>query len=193
MADAFAVDNVSVVNRAPPTSPTSSGCDGPAVRPRHRPVRDAAGAVLRGGVGLRRPGGRDGPRPPPAGDPRAAPTRCRSWSTRGNDQGNCDIEEGIGPGVACYLWYDNDLFNGSSFGFLNLCTATRLRARRDGTSTRGTTARTSAPACASDWINGNWTGGPNVVNYPAPTYVCRVSGLTSSNWSRAWSNGSGTI
>jgi hypothetical protein len=34
-----------------------------------------------------------------------------------------------------------------------------------------------------DWINGNWTGGPNVVNYPDPTYVCRVSGLSSSDWS----------
>ena len=42
----------------------------------------------------------------------------------GNDQGNCDIAEGIGPDVACYLWFDNDLFNGSSFGFLNLCTET---------------------------------------------------------------------
>jgi hypothetical protein len=100
----------------------------------------------------------------------------------GNGQGNCDIQEGIGPGVACYLWYDNDLFNQSSFGFLNLCTDTDPCTlgwdvgSGDNCPNVGATLR-------SDWIDGNWSGGPNVVNYPAPTFVCRVSGLTSSNWS----------
>ena len=29
---------------------------------------------------------------------------------------------------------------------------------------------------------GNWSGGPNQINWPAETFVCRVSGLSTSNW-----------
>jgi Putative Flp pilus-assembly TadE/G-like len=100
----------------------------------------------------------------------------------GNSQGNCDIQEGIGPDVQCYLWYDNDLFNGSSFGFLNLCTETDP-CTHGWDVDAGDNCPNVGASLRDDWINGNWSGGPNEVNYPAPTYVCRVSGLTSSNWS----------
>ena len=43
-------------------------------------------------------------------------------------------------------------------------------------------ARTSGSSLRDDWIEGNWSGGPNEVTPPF-TYVCRVSGLSSSNWS----------
>jgi len=101
----------------------------------------------------------------------------------GNDQGNCEIEEGTPPLQPCYLWYDNDLFENSAFGFLNLCTDT------DPCTTGWDVAgNASCPNVGTglrdDWIAGNWTGGPNNINAPpTPTYVCRVSGLSSSNWS----------
>jgi hypothetical protein len=42
----------------------------------------------------------------------------------GQGQGNCDInEDTLTAGTDCYLWYDNDRFNQSAFGYLNLCTA----------------------------------------------------------------------
>ncbi len=100
----------------------------------------------------------------------------------GNDQGSCDIQEDTPPGVDCYLWFDNDLFNGSSFGFLNLCTATDP-CTHGWDVDAGDNCPNVGASLRSDWISGNWSGGPNVVNYPDPTYVCRVSGLTSSNWS----------
>jgi hypothetical protein len=100
----------------------------------------------------------------------------------GNGQGNCDIEEGIGPGVSCYLWYDNDLFNQSAFGFLNLCTDSDPCTHGWDVSP-GANCPNVGASLRKDWIDGNWTGGPNMTNYPAPTFVCRVSGLTSSNWS----------
>ena len=34
-------------------------------------------------------------------------------------QGNCDIPN-VTKGTKCYLWYDNDRFNGSAFGFMDL-------------------------------------------------------------------------
>jgi hypothetical protein len=100
----------------------------------------------------------------------------------GNSQGNCDIQEGIGPDVQCYLWYDNDMFNGSSFGFLNLCTGSDP-CTQGWDVDAGDNCPNVGASLRDDWINGNWTGGPNEVNWPAPTFVCRVSGLTSSNWS----------
>ncbi|MDQ4107655.1 MAG: hypothetical protein M3138_02460, partial [Actinomycetota bacterium] len=99
----------------------------------------------------------------------------------GSDQGNCDIEEGIGPDVACYLWYDNDRFQQSAFGFLNLCTATDP-CQHGWDVSSGDNCPNVGASDRSDWIAGNWSGGPNEVHYPSPTFVCRVSGLTSSNW-----------
>lgn len=98
----------------------------------------------------------------------------------GNDQGSCDIEEGIGPGISCYLWYDNDLFDNSAFGFLNLCTATDS-CQQGWDVGGGDSCPSVGSSLREDWIQGNWSGGPNDVNPPF-TYVCRVSGLSSTNW-----------
>ena len=99
----------------------------------------------------------------------------------GDDQGNCDIVEGIGAGVDCYLWYDNDLFNQSSFGFLNLCTDTDPCSQGWDVGA-GPSCPNVGASLRQDWIDGTWTGGPNEMNWPATTFVCRVSGLSTSNW-----------
>lgn len=107
----------------------------------------------------------------------------------GSDQGNCDIQEGIGPGVDCYLWYDNDEFGGSSFGFLNLCTEADAgkglcNSNKVGWDIGGSTQCPDAKQYADTWINGDWTGGPNEVHYPGLTYVCRLSGFSSNLWQK---------
>jgi putative Flp pilus-assembly TadE/G-like protein len=97
-------------------------------------------------------------------------------------QGNCDIQQGIPkPGVPCYLWYDNDLFNNSAFGFLNLCPAGES-CKHGWDVSPGASCPNVGASEREDWINGNWNYGPLHLHYPATTYVCRVSGLTSSNW-----------
>jgi hypothetical protein len=100
----------------------------------------------------------------------------------GQSQGNCDIREGIGAGISCYLWYDNDLFNQSSFGFLNLCTVNDP-CQHGWDVDAGANCPNVGASLREDWINGNWTGGPNQVNWPDTTFVCRVSGLSQSDWS----------
>jgi hypothetical protein len=106
----------------------------------------------------------------------------------GDDQGNCDIpaEGGVVPDVQCYMWYDNDTFENSSFGFLNLCTA---EDQSEGLCPQQGWDVASDASCPNvgtslkeDWIRGDWLGGPNEINYPDPTYVCVVSGLADNNW-----------
>ncbi len=89
-------------------------------------------------------------------------------------QGDCDIplpDSAIGQ--ECYLWYDNDRFDGSVFGFMNLdlwdvdpgynCNAGGGSAIRD------------------EWIQDGYPT-PLPLNFPDPTYVCVESGLSSNNW-----------
>jgi hypothetical protein len=179
MADVFAIDNVSTANAGAANIIDIEGCDGPPFG--HVTVEyEMQQALFFAGVL-----GFDGPAAVkteatagwgPAGGANPLPIAVYT----GDDQGNCDIHEGIGAGVPCYLWYDNDSLGGSTFGFLNLCTAT-------DTCNQGwdVGAGDNCPADRSEvdaWINGTWTGGPNMVNYPAPTYVCKVSGLATSIW-----------
>lgn len=87
-------------------------------------------------------------------------------------QGDCDIPNSA-IGQECYLWYDNDRFDGSVFGFMNLdlwdvdenynCSAGGGSALRD------------------EWIQYGYPD-PLSLNYPDPTYVCVESGLSSNNW-----------
>jgi len=183
LADAFAVDNVSVVNSGAANIIDSTGCDVQTPPYGHVTVQYEMqqGLFFAGVLGF------DGPADVrttatagwgPAGGANPLPIVVYT----GQSQGNCDIQEGIGPDVECYLWYDNDMFNQSSFGFLNLCTVNDP-CTHGWDVTSGANCPNVGANLRSDWINGNWTGGPNVVNYPAPTFVCRVSGLTSSNWS----------
>jgi len=178
MANAFAVDNVSVATGG---ITDIAGCDGPPFGHVTVEYGMEQGLFFAGVLGF------DGPAAVrteatagwgPTGAANPLPIVVYS----GNDQGNCDIEEGIGPDVACYLWYDNDLFDQSAFGFLNLCTDTDPCTHGWDVSS-GASCPNVGAGLRSDWISGSWSGGPNQVNYPAPTYVCRVSGLTDSNWS----------
>jgi hypothetical protein len=181
LADAFAVDNVSAVNSGAANIIDVVGCDGPPFGHVTVQYEMQQGLFFAGVLGF------DGPAAVrttatagwgPAGGANPLPIVVYT----GNDQGSCDIEENTPPGVDCYLWFDNDLFNGSSFGFLNLCTETDS-CTQGWDVDAGDNCPNVGASLRNDWINGNWTGGPNAVNYPAPTYVCRVSGLTTSNWS----------
>jgi hypothetical protein len=88
-------------------------------------------------------------------------------------QGDCDVPN-VEEGQTCYLWYDNDNFVGSAFGFLNLDqwdVAPGFSCSSPGNSAR------------QDWIQGNWPGDTLELNYPSPTYVCRDGGIAASAWS----------
>jgi putative Flp pilus-assembly TadE/G-like protein len=87
-------------------------------------------------------------------------------------QGDCEIPN-IAKGTKCYLWYDNDRFDGSNFGFLNLeqwDVDSGAHCSNAGTDQR------------RDWILGDWDGDPLPIHFPEPTYVCTDSGISSSSW-----------
>jgi len=91
-------------------------------------------------------------------------------------QGNCDIplpDSAIGQ--RCYLWYDNDRFGGSNFGFLDLS-----QWNVDPATTSCNSAGGSSQL--EDWIGGAYTGPALTLNYPDPTYVCTTSGNRGSTW-----------
>jgi len=179
MADAFAVQNVSTVNSGAANIIDIAGCDGPPFGHVTVQYEMQQGLFFAGVLGF------DGPAAVrtratagwgPAGG--ASPLPIAVYV--GDDQGNCDIQEGIGEGVDCNLWYDNDTLDGSTFGFLNLCTATD--PCNQGWDVGAADSCPSDRSEVDEWISGGWTGGPNEVNYPAPTYVCKVSGLATSIW-----------
>lgn len=179
MADTFALDNVAVAKAGVTNIIDIAGCDGPPFG--HVTVEYAMDQNLffAGVLGFNGPASvrtRATAGWGPAGGANPLPIVVYT----GSSQGNCDIQEGIGEGVSCYLWYDNDLFANSAFGFLNLCTATD--PCQQGWDVNGSD---SCPNVGSslrdDWIAGTWRGGPNEVRPPF-TLVCRVSGLSSSNW-----------
>lgn len=181
MADAFALNNTGSAITAPSNIVDMVGCDGPPfghVTVEYTTSQDLFFAGVLGANGPATVRTRATAGWGPAGGANPLPIVVYV----GNDQGNCDIQEGIGAGVECYLWYDNDLFNNSAFGFLNLCTADDLCQQGWDVPADASCPNVGA-SLRDDWISGNWTGGPNELNYPAATYVCRVSGITSSNWS----------
>ncbi|HEX6263963.1 MAG TPA: pilus assembly protein TadG-related protein [Actinomycetota bacterium] len=180
VADAFAVNNVGSAITAVPNITEMVGCDGPAYG--HVSVEYAmnqnlffAGVLGISGPASVRTAATAGWGPSGGANPLPIVVYV------GNDQGNCDIEEGTPAGVDCYLWYDNDLFENSAFGFLNLCTATDPCSHGWDVAANANCPNVGS-SLRDDWIAGNWTGGPNELNYPDPTYVCVVTGLSSSNW-----------
>ena len=101
----------------------------------------------------------------------------------GQGQGNCDIDEQtLTAGMDCYLWYDNDRFNQSAFGYLNLCTVDDS-CQQGWDVSPGANCPSVGASLRRDWISGDWQSSGNAINWPDPTYVCRVSGLSSSDWS----------
>lgn len=181
MADTFALDNVSVANAGVVNITEMVGCDGPAFG--HVTVDYSMNQDLffAGVLGFNGPAAVSTEATAgwgPAGGANPMPVVVYT----GSDQGNCDIEPGIGMGVPCYLWFDNDLFEGSAFGFLNLCTATDPCSEGWDVDA-GASCPSVGTSLRNEWIAGTWQGGPNEINYPDPTFVCRVSGLSSDNWS----------
>jgi Flp pilus assembly protein TadG len=185
MADAFALANASSAQTAGVNIVDIVGCDGPPrghVTVEYGMSQDLffAGVLGFDGPAAVRTAATAGWGPVSEGNPLPIVVYT------GNDQGNCDIEEstfpeGPLPGEQCYLWYDNDLFENSAFGFLNLCTATDRCTQ--GWDVAGSASCPNVGSSLRDqWISGDWTGGPNSINEPPPTYVCRVSGLSASNW-----------
>jgi hypothetical protein len=181
MADAFALNNVSNAVTGLPNITEMVGCDGPAFG--HVSVEYAmnqelffAGVLGFSGPASVRTAATAGWGP--AGSANPLPIVVYT----GSDQGNCDIEEGTLPGQQCHLWYDNDLFDNSAFGFLNLCTENDSCSQGWDVGS-GDSCPSVGTSLRNDWISGSWLGGPNEINFPAPTYVCRVSGLSTDNWS----------
>lgn len=181
MADDFALDNVSTANAGAVNITEMVGCDGPAFG--HVTVEYAMNQDLffAGVLGFEGPAAVSTEATAgwgPAGGANPLPVVVYS----GNDQGNCDIDPETPPGRECYMWYDNDLFEGSAFGFLNLCTATDPCSQGWDVDA-GASCPSVGTSLRNEWIAGTWLGGPNQVNFPAPTFVCRVSGLSTDNWS----------
>jgi hypothetical protein len=109
----------------------------------------------------------------------------------GSTQGGCNIQENTPPGVQCYMWYDNDLFANSAFGFLNLCTA--LDPCQQGWDIGASdTCPNVGSSLRDEWISGTWQGNSTETNYPDPTFVCRVGGLSSSDWAGLEARAGGT-
>jgi hypothetical protein len=96
---------------------------------------------------------------------------------------SCNVSANLPPGTICHLWFDNDKFTNSAFGFLNLNVtdpqkgwdvAPDAQCPNVGASTR------------SGWIDQTGSVTDLPVHYtttnPLPTYVCRVSGLSNNDW-----------
>lgn len=92
----------------------------------------------------------------------------------GTFQGSCDVREDPPIGTECSMWWDNDLFDGSAFGFMNL---DRWNVARDASCPNAGSSR------RSDWIVNGYPGTLSL-NHPQPTYVCRDSGLSRNDWER---------
>jgi Flp pilus assembly protein TadG len=94
----------------------------------------------------------------------------------GTLQGPCPIPD-VAIGTTCYLWYDNDRFTPSNFGFMSL-------SQWDVAATDSCDHSGGANDIQT-WIDGNWNGLPLTLNWPDPTYACSLTGGTSSAWAQA--------
>jgi Flp pilus assembly protein TadG len=188
MANTFATDNVSVATGG---ITDVVGCDGPPFGHVTVQYQMKQGLFFAGVLGF------DGPAAVrteatagwgPAGATNPLPIVVYTGSTQ--TQGACRIEENLPKDQPCYLWYDNnpDVFGGSAFGFLNLCTQADAdrgfcAGNKVGWDVDASAKCPDAKQYADIWIDGTtWKGGPNGTNYPDTTYVCRLSGLSSSIW-----------
>ena len=180
MADTFAAQNSSTAVTALPNITELVGCDGPAfghVTVEYGTNQDLffAGVLGFDGSAQVRTDATAGWGPTGAANPLPIVVYT------GQEQGNCEIAPGTPPGTSCYLWYDNDLFNNSSFGFLNLCTVNDS-CQQGWDVQAGDSCPNVGASLREQWISGQWQGGPNEVT-PPYSLVCRVSGISESNWS----------
>jgi len=95
---------------------------------------------------------------------------------------NCHFEA-IDPTKTCYVWEDNSNTSpGSAFGLLDLRTDNPSQYGWNSVAGAGCT---DPGSLVDQWISQypNNTVGDLPVNYPNPTYVCRVNGMAQSVWS----------
>lgn len=180
VADAFALDNLGSVNTVGGNIVEMVGCDGPPfghVTVEYTTSQDLFFAGVLGFEGPATVRTRATAGWGPLGSANPLPIVVYT----GQEQGNCDIQEGTPAGESCYMWYDNDLFNNSAFGFLNLCTANDP-CQQGWDVDAGDNCPSVGASLRDQWIEGSWTGGPNEVEPPF-VYVCRVDGIAEKNWS----------
>jgi hypothetical protein len=95
-------------------------------------------------------------------------------------QGPCNIPD-VPLGTTCSLWYDNNLFSGSAFGFLDLKSPGGWDVQPDDNcNNAGGTNQ------LRDWINGTASVGQLLLNYPFATYVCVDGGLRGNVSAAVW-------
>jgi hypothetical protein len=95
-------------------------------------------------------------------------------------QGPCDIPD-VPAGVTCPLWYDNNLFGGSAFGFLDLKYPGGWDVLVDDNCNNS-----GGSNQLRDWINGSDPVGTMHLNYPYHTYVCVDGGLRGNVATAVW-------
>jgi putative Flp pilus-assembly TadE/G-like protein len=188
MADTFAVDNEGTAKASVTNIVDIAGCDGPAFG--HVTVEYAmdqnlffAGVLGFNGPAAVRTAATAGWGPTGSANP--IPIVVYTGTTQ--TQGECQIEENLPADQSCFLWYDNnkDVFGGSAFGFLNICQDGEPLCSKVGWDvSSGANCPNVGASERRPWIDGTWGGAPVDVNYPDPTYVCRLSGLASNLWSK---------
>lgn len=186
MADAFAIDNVNGMVAGNGGIIDVAGCDGDAFGHVTVEYQTQQELFFAGVLGFNGPAAVKTKATAgwgPTGSANPIPIVVYTGTTQ--TQGECQIEENLPAGESCFLWYDNnkDVFGGSAFGFLNLCPEGEPLCSKVGWDVSGGASCPNVGASERrPWIDGTWGGGPNNVNYPAPTYVCRLSGLASNLW-----------
>ena len=94
---------------------------------------------------------------------------------------NCNFDQ-IDPNKTCYVWEDNSNTSpGSAFGLLDLRTNNPAQYGWNSVAGAGCT---DPGSLIDQWITQypNNSIGDLPVNYPNPTYVCRVNGMSQSVW-----------
>jgi Flp pilus assembly protein TadG len=94
-------------------------------------------------------------------------------------QGPCKVPD-VPVGTTCFLWYDNSLFGGSAFGFLDI----KYPGGWDVTATDNCNNAGGANQL-QDWIKGIGVGSLHL-NYPSHTYVCVDGGLRGQVSTAVW-------
>jgi Flp pilus assembly protein TadG len=96
-------------------------------------------------------------------------------------QGGCDVTANLPPGTECYMWFDNDRFSNSAFGYLNL---NPTDPQKGWDVPKDAQCPNVGSSDRTNWINAAGSDADLPVHYPnGPTYVCRVSGLSNTDWS----------
>jgi hypothetical protein len=95
---------------------------------------------------------------------------------------NCEFDN-IDPNKTCYVWEDNNNVNNdqSAFGLLDLRTD---KPSKYGWNSVAGAGCTDPGSQVDQWISQypNNSIGDLPLNYPNPTYVCRVNGMQQNSW-----------